>query len=152
MADRPLFTHEAALKGADVIGNSIADSTAVPAVVGKLRLFDNSIVPDANTTRAELILAETTLTGYPAGGYSLTDFAAPVFAPLGGAIVTSNLINVAYASGDAVQIGGYWVEDDTAPTPQVREVFVYDPPRTLGVVGDGWPIAVQLGYGANAGA
>lgn len=151
MPDRPLFTTAAALKGADVIGNSIANSAAVPAVVGKLRLFDNSFVPDAGTTRAELVAAETALVGYPAGGYSLTDFAAPVKAPLGGAIVTSNLINIAYASGAPVVIGGYWVEDDSAPTPEVREVFIYDPPRSLGTIGDGWPVAVQLGYGANAG-
>ena len=150
--DRPLFTNAAALKGADVIGKSIADSGATPAVVGKVRLFDQTLIPDQGTTRAELVAAETTLTGYPAGGYSLTDFTDPLFAPLGGAVVTSNLINVAYASGAAVQIGGYWVEDSSTPTPQVREVFVYDPPRTLAQVGDGWPLVVQLGYGANASA
>lgn len=150
MPDRPLFTTAAALAGAVVIGNSIADSGATPALVGKLRLFDNSFVPDQGTTRAELIAAETGLIGYPAGGYDITDFAAPVKAPLGGAIITSNLINVAYASGATAVIGGYWVEDDEA-TPRVRVVFIYDPPRTLATIGDGWPIAVQLGYGANAG-
>jgi hypothetical protein len=149
MADRPVFTKAAALTGANVIGKSIADSAAVPALVGKLRLFDDSFIPDEGTTRAELEAVETTLIGYPAGGYDLDDFAAPTNAPLGGAIVTSNLINIAYASGAAVVIGGYWVEDDAA-TPNVREVFIYDPPRTLAVVGDGWPVAVQLGYGANA--
>lgn len=148
--DRPLFTLEAARAGADVVGKSLADSAATPAVVGKLRLFDNSFVPDEGTVRADLVAAETTLTGYPAGGYSLTDFNAPQNAPLGGAMVTSNLINVAYASGPAVVVGGYWVEDDATPTPRVREVFVYDPPRSLASVGDGWLVAVQLGYGANA--
>ncbi len=152
MPDRPLFPNTAALKGADVIAKSIADSGAVPVVVGKVRLFDSTIVPDAGITRAELVAAETTLTGYPAGGYSITDFDSPKLAPLGGAIVTSNLIDVAFASGPAVQIGGYWIEDATAPTPEVREVFVYDPPRSLAVVGDGWPLVVQLGYGANASA
>lgn len=148
MPDRPLFTQEAALAGADAVGNSIADSGAgPPALVGKVRLFDDSFVPDSGTTLAELEAAETTLIGYPVGGYDITDFAAPTFAPLGGAIVTSNLINVAYASGAAVVIGGYWVEDDAG---LVREVFIYDPPRALAMVGDGWPIAVQLGYGANA--
>lgn len=148
--DRPLFTNAAALAGANVVGKSIADSGATPAVVGKLRLLDNSFVPDSGTTRAELIAAETALVGYPAGGYDLTDFASATFAPLGGAIVTSNLINVAYASGTAAVIGAYWVEDAATPTPNVREVFIYDPPRSLAVVGDGFPIAVQLGYGANA--
>lgn len=150
MADRPLFTTEAAIAGADVIAKSIADSTAVPAVVAKLRLFDNSITPDTGIDRATLMAAETTLTGYPAGGYSLTDFDSPKHAAGGGAVVTSNLIDVSYTSGPAVTIGGYWVEDNTAPTPRVREVFIYDPGRTLAVIGDGWPIAFQTGYGANA--
>lgn len=150
MPDRPLFTNEAALAGAQVIGKSIADEDATPTPTeGKLRLFDNSFIPDAGTTLAELEAAETTLTGYPAGGYDLTAFSDPTFTPLGGALVTSNLVNVAYTTGAAVVIGGYWVED---PGGNVREVFVYDPPRTLGIVGDGWPIVVQLGYGANASA
>lgn len=147
MPDRPLFTNEAALAGADVVALSIADSGASPPTVGKCRLFDDSVVPDVGTTQAELVAIETTLTGYPAGGYDVTGFAGAVFAPGGGAVVTSNLINVAYASGPAVTIGGYWVED---PNGDLREVFIYDPPRTLAVVGDGFPIAIQLGYGANA--
>lgn len=151
MPDRVLFTDASALAGAAVIGASIADSAASPPTVGKLRLFDGSLVPDTGTTRAELEAAETTLTGYPVGGYSITDFADPTFAPLGGAVITSNLITVAYASGAAVVIGGYWMEDHATPTPNVREVFIYDPPRTLAQVGDGWPIAVQMGYGSNGG-
>jgi hypothetical protein len=149
MADRPLFTNEAAIAGADAVAKSIADSLAVPPLVGKIRLFDDSFVPDTGTTRAELIAAETALVGYPVGGYDLEDFALPVYAPLGGAVSTSNLVNVAYVSGAPQTIGGYWVEDDEV-TPRVREVFIYDPPRSLAVVGDGFPIAVQLGYGANA--
>ena len=151
--DRPLFTHEAALAGANAVALSIADPDADPApLVGAIRLFDNSFIPDVGTTRVDLLAAETTLIGYPVGGYDLLDFANAVKAPLGGAIVTSNLVNVAYASGAAVVVGGYWVEDAAAPTPKVREIFVYDPPRSLGVIGDGWPIVVQLGYGANASA
>lgn len=150
MADRPLFTNASALAGAAVIGDSIANPSLSPPTVGKLRLFDDSFVPDQGTTRTELEAAETTLTGYPAGGYSLTGFSDPVFTPLGGAVITSNLLSVAYASGPAVTIGGYWIEDAATPTPNVREVFIYDPPRTLAVVGDGWPVVVQLGYGANA--
>jgi hypothetical protein len=152
MPDRPLFTNEAALKGADVVAKSIADPDATPALVGKLRLFDNTLVPDSGTTRTELLAAETTLTGYPVGGYSLTEFDTPKFAPIGGAIVTSNLVDIAYASGAAAIVGGYWVEDATAPTPVVREIYIYDPVRTLATLGDGWPVVVQLGYGLNAGA
>lgn len=146
MADTPLFTNAAALAGANALGKTIADSGATPALIGKVRLFDGTLVPDTGTTKTELEAAETTLIGYPAGGYDLTDFAGAVFAPLGGAIITANLINVAYASGASVVVGGYWVEDDAG---LVREVFTYDPQRTLGVVGNGWPIVVQLGYGSN---
>lgn len=149
MADTPLFTGEAALNGANAVALSIANPDADPdPLVGAIRLFDGSLVPDSGTAKAALVAAETTLIGYPVGGYDLTAFAAAVFAPLGGAIVTSNLVNVAYASGPSVVIGGYWIEDSTG---LVREVFVYDPQRTLGVIGNGWPIAVQLGYGANGG-
>lgn len=146
MADTPLFTNGAALAGANAIGKTIADSGATPALIGKVRLFDGTLTPDAGTSKTELETAETTLTGYPAGGYDLTDFAGAVFAPLGGALITSNLINVAYASGASAIIGGYWVEDDAG---LVRYVFTYDPQRSLGVVGNGWPIVVQLGYGGN---
>lgn len=147
MADRPLFTNQAALAGANAIGKSIADPDADPdPIIGKIRLFDGDLVPDSGTDKVALVEHETTLIGYPVGGYSLTAFAGAVFAPLGGAIITSNLVNVAYASGASVTVGGYWVEDTAG---NVREVFVYDPPRTLGVIGNGWPIAVQLGYGSN---
>lgn len=150
MPDRVVYTKEAARAGASVIALSIADSGAgPPAIVGKIRLFDETIVLDEDTTRAALILAETTLTGYPVGGYDIDDFSAPTLAPLGGAVITSNLVNVAYASGPAVLVGGYWVEDAAAPTPNVRYAVKYDPPRSLAVVGNGWPIVVQMGYGAN---
>ncbi len=147
MADTPLFTNEAALAGANAVGLSIANPDADPdPLVGKIRLFDGTLTPDSGTDKATLVAAETTLVGYPVGGYDLTAFAGAVFGPLGGGIVTSNLVNVAYASGDAVTIGGYWVEDSDG---LVREVFIYDPVRNLGVVGNGWPIVVQLGYGSN---
>jgi hypothetical protein len=148
MPDRPLFTNEAALAGALAVGLSIANAGSTPALVAKLRLFDNSFVPDVGTTRAELEAAETLLVGYPAGGYDITAFSGPMFLG-GGAVMTSNLVNVLYASGVAVTIGGYWVEDDATPTPKVREVFIFDPVRSLANVGDGFPVVVQLGYGAN---
>jgi hypothetical protein len=149
VADRVVYTKEAARAGAAVLATSIADAGATPPVVGHVRLFDETLVPDQDTTKAVLVAAETTLTGYPVGGYPLTAFDAPLFAPLGGAVITSNLISVAYASGPAVLIGGYWVEDDATPTPAVRYAVVYDPPRSLAELGNGWPIVVQMGYGAN---
>lgn len=147
MADRPLFTNDAALAGANALALSIADPDATPTPLeGKIRLFDQTLEPDSGTTKVELTAAETTLIGYPVGGYDLTEFAGAVFGPLGGAIITGNIVNVAYASGAAVQIGGYWIEDHAG---KVREVFIYEPARSLGMVGNGWPIVPQLGYGSN---
>lgn len=150
MADRPLFTDEAARTGANVIASSIADPLIIPATTGKIRLFTAALVPDVGTTRAELLAAEVVGGGYPVGGYTLTGFASAVRAPLGGAIITSNLVNVVADGTASVSVGGYWVEEPVAAGSDVREVYIYDPPRALNVVGDGWPIVVQMGYGANA--
>jgi len=147
MADRALYTQSAALTEAGDIALTLADPAATPTpIVSKIRLFDSSISITVLTTVAELEAAETTLTGYPAGGYSVTTMAPALLAPGGGAVIMSNKINVVYASGDAVTIGGYWFED---PDGNVRQVFVYDPPRSLGSVGDGFPIVCSFGYGRN---
>lgn len=150
MPDRPLFTRDAAMEGARVIAASIADPLSIPPQVGKLKLFLSSLVPDDGTTQAELTAAEVVGGGYPVGGYNLTGFSGPVMAPLGGALITSNLIAVQADGTASVSVGGYWIEESAAGGSAVRLIYVYDPPRPLNVVGDGWPIAVQLGYGANA--
>jgi hypothetical protein len=149
MSDRVVYTREAARAGISVIGLSIANKGGTPVVAGKVRLFDETLLLTEDTVHADLTAAETKLVGYPAGGYPLPNFSTPANAPLGGAVITSDLINVAWASGLAVKIGGYWVEDEATPTPAVRYAVVYDPIRSLGQVGDGWPIVVQMGYGAN---
>lgn len=148
--DRPLFTQEAASAGANIIALSIADAAAMPAVVAKVRLFAAGWVPDSGATRADFVANELVSPSYPAGGYSLTAFDLPKALGGGGMVVTSNLIEVAYTSGDPVACGGYWVEDAHTPTPRVRDSFIYDAPRPLGTIYDGWQIVVQLGYGANA--
>lgn len=148
--DRPLFTQEAAAAGALVIALSIADVGATPAVVAKVRLFASDWVPDSGATRDDFIAHELVSDSYPAGGYSLTAFDLPKALGGGGMVVTSNLVNVAYTTGAPAACGGYWVEDASTPTPRVRDSFIYDPPRPLGTIYDGWQIVVQLGYGANA--
>lgn len=146
MADRPFFTNEAALNGQAAVSISIADPLAVPPTVGNIMLFDDTLTVTATTTLAEITAAEITLVGYTAGGYDLTGFSVPLFSPGSGAVATGNLINVAYASGAGTVCGGYAVLDSAG---LVREVQIYDPPRPLQQVGNGWQIAVQLGYGAN---
>lgn len=138
MADRVLYTNAAALAEANVIQTNLALSL--------IRLFDESLIPVPGTTLAELEAAETTLVGYPAGGYPVAAYAEPIFAPGGGAVIQSALVQVVYASGAAVSIGGYWVEDAAG---EVRQVFIYDPVRTLAALGDGFPIIAQFGYGRN---
>jgi len=147
MSDRPLYTNAAALAEANAVALTICNPDADPdPTVAKIRLFDDSIIPTVNTVKAELVAAEIAFTGYPVGGYEVEDFNPAVFAPGGGAVIYTPAVSVAFTSGSPATCGGYWIEDGEG---NVREVFIYDPPRVLAVVGNGWPIVVQLGYGRN---
>lgn len=148
MADRPLYTNEAATKEAEVISLNLADAAATPSPIeSKVRLFTDALVPTVNTVKADLEAAEAAFTGYPSGGYTIEEMNGPLAAPGGGKVIYSPTIPVAFVSGTAATIGGYWLEDSDG---DVREVFIYDPPRQLAVVTDGWPITVSLGYGRNS--
>lgn len=136
MADRVLYTNEASRAGALDLQTALALSF--------IRLFDGSIVPTATTQLSDLEDAETTLVGYPSGGYPVTAYNDPIFGSSGANVILSPLVQVEYASGDAVTIGGYWAEDAGGA---VREVYIFDPPRQLASIGDGFPIVVQFGYG-----
>lgn len=139
MSDRTISTNEAAITEAADIKAALALSF--------LRLFDSTLVPEVTTTLAQLEAAEITLTGYPAGGYPITAFSGPLLVSGGGAVITSPLVHVAYASGAPVSIGGGWIEDAGG---DVRRVIIFDPPRTLAVVGDGFDVVRQLLYGRNS--
>ena len=145
--DSPLYTQAAALAEANAVGKTIADAGATPAIVGKVRLFNSTLVPTVLTTKAELVAAEAAFTGYPAGGYTLGEFNPAILATGGGAVVYAPTIPVQYTAGDPASIGGYWVEGESG---LVRLVYNYSPARQLAVDGDGWPIVVSLGYGRNA--
>ena len=145
--DTPLYTQAAALAEANAVGKTIADAGATPAIVGKVRLFNSTLVPTVLTTKAELVAAEAAFTGYPAGGYTLGEFNPAILATGGGAVVYAPTIPVQYTAGDPASIGGYWVEGESG---LVRLVYIYSPARQLAVDGDGWPIVVSLGYGRNA--
>lgn len=147
MSDRPLYTNEAALTEANEVALTICNPDADPSpTIAKVRLFNSGLIPTVNTVKADLVAAEVAFTGYPSGGYPVEDFNPAVFAPGGGAVIYSPSIAVNYTSGSAVNVGGYWIEDGAG---KVREAYIYDPARTLAVVGNGWPIVVQLGYGRN---
>lgn len=145
--DSPLYTQQAALSEANAVGATIADAGAVPPTVGKVRLFASTLVPTVVTTKADLVAAEVSFTGYPAGGYDLTGFNPAILATGGGAVIYAPTIPVTYTAGAPAAVGGYWVEDAVG---DVREVYIYNPARNLASLGDGWPIVVSLGYGRNA--
>lgn len=138
MPDRTIQTYESSLTEAADIKAALA--------LSKLRLYNETLNPDVTTTLAQLEAAETTLTGYPAGGYTMTAWTGPLLAPGGGAAITSPVVHVAYASGAAVSIGGAWIEDAGG---DVRAVCIFDPPVPLAVVGDGFEFIRQLIYGRN---
>jgi hypothetical protein len=147
VADRTIYTNECALNEAEVISLSLANPAATPTpTVGKLRFFDAPLVPDVTTTQAELVAAETLLGGYPAGGYDLDDFGNPLLVSGGGAAITSPVVTVAFTVAPGASLAGGWVED---PDGDVRAVFIFDPPRPLNVVGEGFQFVRQLLYGRN---
>lgn len=147
MADRTLYTVEAAVEEASLIRLTLANPDATPSpTVGHIRLFNGDLVPTETTTQAELEAAETLLVGYPTGGYPVEEMGPVIAAPGGGVVIQTPIVDAVYASGDPATIGGYWYEDSDG---NVREVGIYDPPRTLAAIPDGFPIVMQWGYGRN---
>lgn len=145
MPDSTLMTYEAAVAKATDIKAALATS--------KVRFFKSTLVPDQNTTRVALLAAECDFDGYTAGGYELLAFTGPIKATGGGAVLTSPLVNVAYGpAGDPPvpnTVGGWWIDDDTAVTPQVRIVGIYNPARPMAAVGDGFAWIWQDVEGVN---
>lgn len=142
MADSQFYTLEAATKLASVVKTSLA--------VGKLLLGNNSFVPTASATKAQLNANELVADGYTAGGYAVAAFTGPLNDPGGGAVITSPLVNVAYgpASDPPVtgSVGFWWYEDTDG---DVRLTGIFNPPRPLAQLGDGWPQILQNVCGRN---
>jgi len=139
MADRTFVTNEQALNQATTLKAALAAS--------KLRFFDSTLSPDVNTLVADMIAAETTLTGYPAGGYTIPAMLGPGKADGGGAVITTPITDVAYASGPSVALGGGWIELAAGDS---YVTFIFDPPRTLAGIGDVIMFARQMLQGRNA--
>lgn len=91
----------------------------------ELHLFQNTIVPNVNTTLAELVAEEADFTGY--ADITLVAFGAPYLVPAGGAAVNSPCAQ--FNTGDPTTvsntIAGAWIQDaggdlvliDLFPTP-----------------------------------
>lgn len=142
MPDSQFYTQEAALALATEVKTALAAS--------KLLLGNNAFVPTQTSTKVQLNANELAVDGYTAGGYALAAFTGPLLDPGGGAVITSPLVNVAYGpAGVPPETGScsfWWIEDASG---DVRMVGIFNPPRSLAQVGDGWPQVVQAIYGRN---
>lgn len=148
MADSTSATNEQALNEAAKVALAIANPDALPTpTVGKLRFFDNTLIPDVQTTKVQMIAAEITLGGYPAGGYPIEEMSGPSLVAGGGAVITTPGVNVAFTVAPGAILGGGWLEDSDGKT---RRTFTFDPPRSLQAVGDGFVFIRQLLYGRNS--
>lgn len=143
MPDSKFYTREAASAKADDIKLALA--------LSKARFFNAPFVPTESSTQAELEAEETAFDGYPAGGYALAAFTGPLNDPVGGVILTSPLKTVAYGPAAVPPVtgnlGGYWIEDANG---NVRSVGIYDPPRPMAAVGDGFQWVEQIVEGRNS--
>lgn len=147
MPDSSIYTLEAAVKEAQVVALSIADSGATPTpTVGKIRLFDAPFLPDWNTVKADLVAVETALGGYPAGGYDVDDMIGPTQVAGGGVVLTTPTIFVAYTAPPGAIINGGWLED---PDGDVRQVYLFDPNKPIQSAYDAFLLIRQMGYGRN---
>lgn len=147
MPDTTLYTNECALNEAEVVSLSIANADADPdPTIAKLRFFDQTLIPTVQTTKAEMVAVQIALGGYPVGGYSVAGLLGPDLASGGGAVITTPGVHVAYTIAPGAVLGGGWLEDSTG---KVRAVFIFDPPRSLQAVGDGFIFIRQLLYGRN---
>ena len=147
MPDYSMYSLEAAVREANVVRLSIADSGATPSpLVGKIRLFDAPFTPNWNTVKADMVAAETALVVYPVVGYDVEDMLPPAQVSGGGVVITTPTVNVAYASGAGVAISGGWLEDDAG---NVRQIYVFDPVKTVSAPADAFLIIKQMGYGRN---
>lgn len=143
MPDSQFTTLEAAMTLAGEIKTALA--------LGKLLLGDDTYTPDVFSTASDLGAHEISADGYTAGGYTLTAWLGPLHDPSGGAFISSPMVNVVYGPATVppvtAMVGYWWVEDASG---DVRMVGVFDPPRSLAQIGDGWQQVLQPVYGRNA--
>jgi hypothetical protein len=130
------FTNSATLWIATTIQGLLVDS--------KMRLWQAGLVTiSIATTRAQLVAAEATYTGYPVAGVVLPLWFSPLLNPLGGASIDSPKVQfeaaAPYTTGN--NIGGYWVEDENG---QVVVVGSFAEPIPIGAAEQGFPISVAL--------
>jgi hypothetical protein len=120
-----VFTDQAAGDSLDVI-------LANMAVASKLRLYQNTLVPDRTTLETDFAGAEADFNGYPAGGIALT-MSTGVLDSLGD--IQSISQRALFIATDALvpnTIGGAWLED---PAGKIVAHYPLTNPVVLAVAG-----------------
>lgn len=143
MPEIQLYPRDAAMNKATVVKTTLA--------LSKLRLFKQGLVLTGFTTLAQLEAAECDFDGYTVGGYTLTAWTGPGFDGGGGAVITSPLTTVSYGpAGDPVvtnEVGGWFIETAVGG---LWLAGTFDPARTLAVIGDSFPMVVQIVEAKNS--
>jgi hypothetical protein len=137
MPDTIIITPENAVNRATLMLANLTGS--------KLRLVQN-YTPNPTTTRDELIAAEATFSGYPAGGYATGTWTGPGIPSIGGAVLTSGVI-VVVVTGEPPytpnpNISGWWLET-SGETPVTLLTGTFDPNRLATVPLDQFPLIIQ---------
>ncbi len=114
------------------------------AATSKIRLWRaEEITPSIATTRAQLLAAEATYTGYTAGGLVLGAWFDPLANPLGGFSIDSAKVQFAPAAPFTVEnnIGGFWIETAAADLIMIAS---FAAPIPMGAAGNGFPVSSSL--------
>jgi hypothetical protein len=131
-----LYTNAGALFLATLVQTALAAS--------KVRLFQNGMVTiSPTTTKADLVAAEASFTGYTAGGYAIATWLSPILAPEGGYSIQSPLVQADTASPYTVGnvIGGYWIQEAGGDVIFAVQFAVGVPMQTAG---QGLPLTSRL--------
>lgn len=108
-----------------------------------MSLFQSSLTPTVNTTKAELEAAEATYTGYAAE--TLAAWGDPYTSPAGGASVASPLVQfqtaAPYTTGN--NIGGAWIETATG---DLVAIITFPDEVPMAALGDAIPISQVLTF------
>lgn len=122
-----------------------AEEMRTALALSKVRLFNQAFVPTVSTTKTELEAAEADYTGYTAGGETITAWLPAVFAPSGGAMISSPTVQFD-VSGPVVDtdiVGGFWLEDASG---DVRAIGQFAAPIPMETLGQGFPLNLSLAF------
>jgi len=88
----------------------LAGQIGTDLAASEMHLFQSTIVPDVNTTLAELVAEEADFSGY--ADIALAAFGAAYLVPAGGSAVNSPAVQFNTADPTVVQntIGGAWIQ------------------------------------------